>query len=287
VGIVRFAEYRQYEQVRVEANNAIMGLLSGAQMAAHMLQLTEGSHRLLPEIFPQIPHIGRFSLKTESARAILEAGDTHLGAMAVPYALAIHEDYLKTCLTLLQRGGKTLSRPAEELNLASQHEEIERATGRSFNHTSIQQIQVLRIMRNCTIHSGGRVDRRLVNRLARYWSDEAESGWLRLAKVSPSALALGDPLLFRSGEALIALAITKNLAREATEFLAAALPRGLWAELLIEDLVSETPKIISDPNALRKARSLARWHYSPLKLTVDEISAALSRSIANPQPTVA
>lgn len=37
-------------------------------------------------------------------RAILAAGDTHLGAMAVPYALAIHEDYLKTILALLQRG---------------------------------------------------------------------------------------------------------------------------------------------------------------------------------------
>jgi hypothetical protein len=28
--------------------------------------------------------------------------------MAVPYVLAIHEDYLKTCLALLQRGGISL-----------------------------------------------------------------------------------------------------------------------------------------------------------------------------------
>jgi hypothetical protein len=45
VGIVKFAGYRQYEKVRIEASNAIMGLLAGAQIAAHMLQLTWGSDR--------------------------------------------------------------------------------------------------------------------------------------------------------------------------------------------------------------------------------------------------
>ncbi len=131
VGIVRFADYRQYEQVRVEASNAVMGLLAGARMAAHMLQLTEGSDRLLPEIFPQIPHIGRLNLTTEAARDILIDGDVYLGAMAVPYALAIHEDYLKTCLTLLQRGGIRLTKPPGDLKLANQHEEIERGRRRT------------------------------------------------------------------------------------------------------------------------------------------------------------
>jgi hypothetical protein len=71
VGIVQFANYRQYELARIEASNAVMGLLAGARMAAHMLQLTEGSDRLLPEIFPQIQHIGRLNLTTEAARDIL------------------------------------------------------------------------------------------------------------------------------------------------------------------------------------------------------------------------
>lgn len=123
MGIVRFADYRQYEQVRIDASNAVMGLLAGAQMAAHMLQLTEGSDRLLPEIFPSIPHIGRLSLTSEAAREILVEGDIHLGAMAVPYALAIHEDYLRTCLTLLQRGGISLSKSPGDFKLVSQHEE--------------------------------------------------------------------------------------------------------------------------------------------------------------------
>ena len=68
--VVRFADHRQYEQARIEASNAVMGLLAGARMAAHLLQLTEGSDRLLPEIFPQIPHIGRPNLTTTAARGI-------------------------------------------------------------------------------------------------------------------------------------------------------------------------------------------------------------------------
>src|SRR5215475_4717105 len=88
---VRFAEYRRYEARRVEVRNAMMALLAGAGMASHLLQLTRGSRHLLPEGFPRVPHIGRFNLRTEVARQILDAADTHLGAMSVPYGLAGRE----------------------------------------------------------------------------------------------------------------------------------------------------------------------------------------------------
>jgi hypothetical protein len=38
--IVEFLAYRRYESTRAEANNAMMGLLAGAQLA-HLLKLTE------------------------------------------------------------------------------------------------------------------------------------------------------------------------------------------------------------------------------------------------------
>lgn len=55
--VVRFADYRTYEAKRVDASNAMMGLLAGAQLASHLLQLTAGSERLLPEVFPRVRHI--------------------------------------------------------------------------------------------------------------------------------------------------------------------------------------------------------------------------------------
>lgn len=276
MGIVRFADYRKYEQVRIEASNAVMGLLAGSQIAAHMLQLTEGSDRLLPQMFPRIPHIGRLNLTTYAARDILANGDVHLGAMAVPYVLAIHEDYLKTCLTLLSRGGRRLSRPLRDLKLFNQHKEIEAVTGNTFTATSLQQLHTLRLMRNCTIHSGGRVDSSLADQLAG-WTAATEAGWVKLTHRSPCALQPGDSITFGHGEVLIALAVTKILARQANQFLQPALPRNLWADLVIEDLAAENPSALAAPDVVRRARGLARFHYGPLGLTGTEIDDALKR----------
>lgn len=275
---MKFAGYRQYEKVRVEASNAIMGLLAGAQMAAHMLQLTKSSDRLLPEIFPDIQHIRRFNLTTTAARDILAAGDVHLGAMAVPYALAIHEDYLKTCLLLLlRRGGVRLTKPPDDFKLVSQHEEIERATGQSFNAASLQQLHTLRRMRNCTIHEGGRANPALINHLASLTID-AESGWVNLAQVSPCSLQLGDEITFGHGEMMVALAVTRALAKEANQFLQVALPRDVWADLVIEDLKDEYPSALKAPDAKRRARGFAQFNYGALQLNDAEIDDAISRN---------
>ena len=201
---VRFAAFRQYEQTRTEASSAIMGLLAGTQMAAHMLQLTEGTDRLLPEIFPKIPHIGRLNLKIEAARKVLAAGDIHLGAMAVPYVLGIHEDYLRTCLTLLERAKISLAKPADDLTLVNQHEEIQSATGQSFRPTSLQQLHTLRLMRNCAVHSGGRVNGALARKLS-VWTHQTEAGWVNLTGRSPRTLKAGDSITFSHGETLIGL----------------------------------------------------------------------------------
>jgi hypothetical protein len=98
LGVVRFRAYRRYEALRVEVSNALMGLLAGAQLSNHLLQLNRGSDRLLPEVYPNVPHIRRFNLTAEAASDILAEADVHLGAMSIAYVLALHEDSLKTCL---------------------------------------------------------------------------------------------------------------------------------------------------------------------------------------------
>src|SRR6266571_6922255 len=102
---VKFPAYRRYTAARQEANNAMIALLAGSRLAAHTLQLTAGSTSLLPQIFPAIPHIRHFNLQTETARQLLLDADSHLGAVAVPYALAVHEDYVMSCLSLLKSIG--------------------------------------------------------------------------------------------------------------------------------------------------------------------------------------
>ena len=59
------------------------------------------------------------------------------------------------------------------------------------------------------------MDNSLLNRLTA-WPADAEAGWIKLTGRSPRALAVGDTVTFGHGEVLIALAVTKTLAREAT-----------------------------------------------------------------------
>lgn len=273
---IRFPEYREYERHRIDASNAMMALLAGAQLASHLLQLTEGSDRLLPEVFPRVQHIGRFNLTSEDARRILNAADVHLGAMSVPYALAIHEDFLKTCLQLLERAGLVGTGVADRLKLADQHGEVEKATGGRFGSDSLAQLAILRRMRNCTIHSGGRADRSLVNAFVS-WSASAEAEWVRLAGRNPRHLRLGDRVEFGHGELILALAVTKTLGREANLLLQPALPRDQWADVVVNDVLTDDPHALTRPNAHRRLRGLARFHYQRLALTDAELQAAASR----------
>lgn len=274
--IVRFRAYRQYEATRIEASNAMMALLAGAQLASHLLQLTEGSDRLLPEVFPRVAHIGRFNLTSEAAREILTAADSHLGAMSVPYALSIHEDFLKTCLSLLERAHRCPAGAADKARLFTGHDLIEGATRGAFTVGSLLQLHTLRSMRNCQIHDGGRANQAVLDSIGP-WTEGTEAGWVRLAKRSPRGLGLGDRVEFGQAELILTLAVTKTLAREANQLLQPALPRELWADILVEDLISEDLRTRRAPDRLRRARGLARFHYDPLRLTENEVAAAFAR----------
>lgn len=277
MAIVRYALYRAYEADRVEASNAMMALLAGAQLASHLLKLTEGSDRLLPEVFPRVAHIRRFNLTSEAANGILVSAETHLGAMGVPYALAIHEDYLKSALKLLERAGTVRRGTAERSKLATQHRLIAEATGMQFDVTSLAQVDTLRHMRNCLIHAGGRASSALVSQVAT-WPTGTEDGWSRLAKRSPVHLSEGDPVEFAHGEMILALAVTKVLDRQVNEMLQVCLPRDLWSDMVVEELRDLNKASLRAPDALRKLRGIARHHYSPLGLTEVELRSALSRA---------
>jgi len=277
---VRFAQYRRYEAKRIDASNAMMALLAGAGMASHLLQLTRGSKHLLPEVFPQVPHIGRFNLRSELAREILDAADIHLGAMAIPYALAIHEDFLRVCIELLVTARACTAKQAGQANsLATKHPLIAQSTGGAFNADSLGQLTTLRLMRNCMIHNGGRVDQQLVNNLTT-WTSSVETGWVRLTGDSPRQLSLGAQLSFGHGEMILALAVTKVLAREANQLLQPALPRRQWTDMLIEDLVESDTNVLRAPDFRRRARGLAKFHYAPLQLSDGELEKGRLRYLA-------
>ncbi|MEV0048021.1 hypothetical protein AB0H60_31760 [Nocardia rhamnosiphila] len=273
--MVRFRTYREYEQRKAEANNAMMALLAGAQLSAHLLRLTEGSDRLLPEVFPAVDHIHRFSLKSDDARRILLGADAHLGKMAVPYVLSLHEDYMRTCIGLLAEN-KLCSKAKAKGNLVDLHPDFESVTSHVFDTDMKVYMTALRLMRNAVIHNGSTVTQGLHDEVAQ-WTAVQESGWTKLAKRNPRVLQVGDRIDFGQGEMIAALAITKRLDREANLGLQAALPKACWADLVVDEVLHDQPKALQNQKlALRKAQGIARHHYKVVGLTDTELIAAIA-----------
>jgi hypothetical protein len=274
--IVNFEAYRHHEKVRKETSNAIRGLTVSVGLSSLFIKPFEDSKGTLPDLFPNVPHIKRLNLSAADARDILDNIHKHLGAMGVPYTLGVHENYMNTCLTLLEKSGCETNR-TNKSNSSTQHEEFQQATNQMFDNDSLLQFHMLRRMRNVQIHEGGLVGTGIVNSLKK-WSTSADTAWQNLTKTSPLDLKVGDKVNFGSGEIFVALAVTKSIAREANQFLQKSVGKGFWADVVVEDFLNRNPKTSNRADTLKKLNGIARYDYENLKLTESEIELALSRN---------
>jgi hypothetical protein len=269
---ISFPEFRDHEAVRVQVNAAIMGLLAGSQMAVHLLEQAERSEDLLTDIFPQIPHIKRFNLTAAEASDILGNAESHLGAMAVPYILGTHEDYMKACLRLVERHTSS-HLGTKNLRSVDQHEKLEGTSTTKFSPDTLTQFHLVRKMRNCTVHAGGLADKRVENHCKRM-SERARRGWENITGYEPDFRAGQDKITFTHRETAAALAITRNLALQANEILQMSIPRAAWGEILMRDLDEFGPGLPKDPSErIKKVRGYARHYYSALRFTEQEVVA--------------
>ncbi|MFJ8152512.1 hypothetical protein [Streptomyces sp. NPDC094468] len=277
MGIVHFLAYRNYEKSRVEANNAMMAMLAGSRLAEHMLGLASGSERMLPEIFPAVEHIGRMNLRVDSARRLLADAESHLSAMAVPYALALHEDYVTICLKLLQRARLINSQGVKSASPKTMHQKFEAAADYSLSSVSVEQFDFLRLLRNAIIHAGGLPSADLLT-ISRTLSTASVENWEQLTGIPPSALVEpGRPVILNQSELVAALAITKSLAEQLNEGLQKALPRDIWADLLCDDFRTELSKYTHEHQRTRKLPGYARKNYGAIGFTSEEIKKATQR----------
>ncbi|MFJ3770549.1 hypothetical protein ACIPX0_02510 [Streptomyces sp. NPDC090075] len=278
MSIVHFPEYRAYEQARIRASDAIMALLAGSRLAENTLQLTAGSTRLLPEIFPAVPHIRRINLSTASAQSLLAEAEVHLSAMAVPYALAIHEDFVQTCFGLLIKSGQMTQAEADATKAYSMHGAFERKVGQKLPPDSMQQFHLIRRMRNAVIHAGGIPEPSLVRATAGL-SQSALAQWIKLTGEHPqNRVSPGLPVTFSHGELILALAVTKRISQEMNYLLRDRLKRAAWADVAVEDFGVEHPTLKHISQKERKLPGFLGTYYRPLNLTEAELNSAIQRA---------
>ncbi|WP_433204705.1 hypothetical protein ACQP1G_16470 [Nocardia sp. CA-107356] len=263
--LVHFPAYRHHERARQQANDGMMALLVGAKISAQFLGLSRGSSKLISEIFPAIQHVERLKLKPDDSQRILAQPEELLGAMAVPYTLAIHEAFILDCLKL---AGVPKTPKAWVM-----HATLAGHAGGTFNPGSITQYHVLREMRNAVIHRGGLVDHRLVDVIADLIQG-AESNWKKHAGRSPRGISSGDTVTLTLGELVMALATTKVLAREANQMLATTLSTTQWAEIIVDDFLEQsTGKLLNPSQRRRGILGHRQFYYSATAVSDAELEA--------------
>lgn len=250
---VHFPIYRRYTELRKSANNAMMSLLAGSALASHTLQLTEGSNRLLPEIFPAVEHIARFNLRPDAAAKVLRAAGPHLATVTVPYALAIHEDFVKQCINWLRlsfhfplptavRGIRTWN----DVRSENMHEALESMTSRTLALSSsvdLELFHLYRLVRNSHIHGGGKVTNPMRTHV-RAMSLDAQARWETLTGRTAAELIQGGEANYALSDVLAVFAVTKELGYGVNTLLLSSLSQAQWASICVEDFrgVTKRPK---------------------------------------------
>lgn len=274
---VHFAAFKTLERRRVEAGNAIWAILAGSQIAANTLVLTKGSERTLSEIFPSVGHIRRFDLRSDKARELLGTAEADLSTMAMSYAIALHEDFAKTCLSWLIPLGLVTRPQWRDARTVNVHERLELATGRTMQADSLALFHYTRVFRNCHIHAGGRASAELV-RQADGLTSEQQRIWSDLTGEPFRAISEGDPAVVGVGGLVATLAIGKRLSYEVNLCLQQAIPRSVWADMAVEEYFSTQPrKSIKDPTVVRSVRGYTRGRFDALQLTDSELRDAVGR----------
>jgi hypothetical protein len=227
---ILYPAYRRYVSNRVEVNDAMTALLAGSRLAAHTLSLTAGSNATLAQLFPAVPHIERFNLRSDAARDLLYNADHHLASVAVPYALATHEDFVMEMLKLLAAEGRSLVIPKKERLAAwNMHRVLFDTCGSTELEDWTQSFHVLREMRNCITHAGGEISQRLREAIADMGT-VARVGWSNMNQgLPPEAVEVKGHLGLTAEHIFTAFAVTKRLGREINAVLNKELDGEEWA----------------------------------------------------------
>lgn len=274
---VNYKQYRDYQRQRIETNDTVMGLLVGSKLASQTLTLTSGSTMRLQDIFPKVPHVQRFNLTTEKARAVLSDAEHLLGVLAVPQVLALHEDLIASMLILIEQSDSSLSRLTHGLNMSNCHTKFENATNRTFTTEVVELFNLVRLARNEHIHNSGVVRQTFADAIAQC-SASGVAEWRNITGSDFFVYNVGDSVRLGLAELIGALAITKRLAVEANKALQQVIPKWLWSDLVVQDW--QDPWVAGNSEQqVKRLRGIARTYYSAVSLSAADLSAAQQRAV--------
>lgn len=245
---IKYPKYKKFVDQRVEANNAMMALLAGSQLALHTLQLTEGSTQTLKNVFPAVNHIKRFDLSTSDARELLRDVEYHLASVAIPYALATHEAYVIDLLDDLSNWGYPI--PPGRTNASNMHEKVFQALGAPPPTVELETFHLLRLTRNGIIHHQGEARPSLIQNINGLSADATQRWEERNQGNLPTTLISSSGRLNLTAEtAFTTFASSKELGRKINQALRNYLREEIWVKIIVEGFGKESSR----------TKNSARW----------------------------
>lgn len=273
---VKFAQFRELEQRRINASNMIWAMIVGSNMAASTLHATRESSQTLSELFPEIAHVKRFDMRSDSAKKLMGNAEIEMSTMGMTYAIALHEDFVKSCLAMLLPLGLISKGKLDDANTSNAHETMSNATGHTFDADALALFHVTRLIRNCHIHAGGKVSKQLVGAYAALDPSQITL-WESLTGETLNAPVLGSAATVGVGGLIATLAVGKRLSYDVNLALQAVVPRSTWADMAANEYFELGSKKPQDSAALRSLRGYLRGGFGALNLTDGELQAAIAR----------
>jgi hypothetical protein len=117
------------------------------------------------------------------------------------------------------------------------------------------------------------IDQRVVD-CAAAMSSAAVDIWKRIVGRSPCGLIAGTRIEFGTGELFLALAATKNLAKQSNRMLIPALTVTKWCELIVEDFIANGPTGGNPSQRRGKLLGWAHFHYRSIGATEAQLVVA-------------
>lgn len=274
---VNLRAFADLETRRVEMSNTIWAMLVGSKLAADSLASLAPPQPPLSVSFPHVPHVNRMNLRPADARVLLDRSEGDLGVMGVSYAIAMHEDFVKTCLSWLLPLGKISNTKLNNATTANVHELLGSSSGRQVRAASLKLFHLTRFMRNCHIHSGG-VASATLESFMREMSPLQKEEWSRLTGAPFAVVTTGSYVHIGIPELVATLAVGKRLSYEVNLCLQRAIPKKMWADFATRDYFSISgSKPPKDPAARKTLLRYVARNFGAVKLSTATVEAALGR----------
>jgi hypothetical protein len=273
-------EFRSFKRARSDANRALSAILVALRLGTYELgRLPRSqSESLLGEYYrDEIPDIGDFNYRVSKARGHMQASESDLAYMAVPFATALYEAYLTDLATLVARDG---------------HPRVPRRAGATGLHTYLGAagvalpakegllFEAIRTIRNSIVHSAGVADDATEAAVAAVAADTAATdSWLRIARATPPPVTAGSRIPLRGRDALIALYSVAQCAYALNHEAATVITKSTWADAAILDFRRQSryrwAHGLTDIAAVRRVVDRS---YGLVQLTDEQLSAAVRRA---------